>query len=137
MLSSIPIGSTNMVHPPLPSRPVILMPKKLFLELDNSAKDNKNWYVIAFCLLLIARRIFKEVTVGFLKVGHTYKDIDAHLSYLSKLLKMKNTYVLTNLMKAFMDFQNTTPFILELVQEVVDFKKFFNGYQYNGANKFI
>ena len=39
----------------------------------------------------------------FLIVGHTHEDIDAHFSYLLKLLKMKNTYVLADLMKAFMD----------------------------------
>ena len=37
---------------------------------------------------------------------------------------MKNTYVLADLMKAFMDSQKTTAFIPELVQEVADFKKF-------------
>ena len=60
-----------------------------------------------------------------------------HFSYLSKLLKMKNTYVLTDLMKAFMDSQKTTAFIPELVQKVADFKKFLYGYQHDGANKLI
>ena len=50
---------------------------------------------------------------------------------------MKNTYVLVDLMKAFMDSQKTTTFIPELVQEVADFKKFIYGYEYNGANKLI
>ena len=77
------------------------------------------------------------MTVGFLIVGHTHEDIDAHFSCLSKLLKMKNTYVLADLMKAFMDSQKTTAFMPELVQEVADFKKFLNGYQYDGANKLI
>ena len=101
--ASILSGSTNMVPSPFPRRPAILLPKKLFLQLDNSAKDNKNRYVMAFCSLLTTRRVFKEVIVGFLIVGHTHKDIDAHFSYLSKLLKVKNTYILANLMKAFMD----------------------------------
>ena len=92
---------------------------------------------MAFCSLLTARRFFKEVIVGFLIVGHTHEGIDAHFSYLSKLLKMKNTYVLSDLMKAFMDSQKTTAFILELVQEVADFKKFLQGYQHNDANKLI
>ena len=134
---SIPPGSANDVPLPFPGRPAMLLPKKLFLQLDNSAKDNKNRYVMAFCSLLTARRIFKEVTVGFLIVGHTHEDIDAHFSYLSKLLKMKNTYVLADLMKAFMDSQRTTAFIPELVQEVADFKKFLHGYQHDGANKLI
>ena len=71
---------------------------------------------MAFCSLLTVRRVFKEVTIGFLIVGHTHEDINAHFSYLSKLLKMKNTYVLADLMKAFMDFQKTIEFIHELVQ---------------------
>ena len=135
--ASIPPSSANMVPPPIPSRPAIPLPKKLFLQLDNSAKDNKNQYVMAFCSLLTAKRVFKGVTVGFLIVGHTHEDIDAHFSYLLKLLKMKNTYVLADLMKAFMDSQKTTAFIPELVQEVAYFKKFLHGYQHDGTNKLI
>ena len=92
---------------------------------------------MAFCLLLTTRRVFKEVIVEFFIVGYTHEDIDAHFSYLSKLLKMKNMYVLVDLMKAFMDSQKTTAFIPELVQEVADFKKFLYGYQHDGANKLI
>ena len=135
--ASIPPGSSNGVPQPILGRPAVPLPKKLFLQLDNSAKDNKNRYVMAFCSLLTARRVFKEVTVGFLIVGHTHEDIDAHFSYLSKLLKMKNTYVLADLMKAFMDSQKTTAFIPELVQEVADFKKFLHGYLHDSANKLI
>ena len=97
--ASIPPGSANGVPLPFPRRPAVPLPKKLFLQLDNSAKDNKNRYVMAFCSLLSARRVFKEVTVGFLIVGHTHEDINAHFSYLSKLLKMKNMYVLADLMR--------------------------------------
>ena len=135
--ASIPPSSANMVPLLIPGRPAVPLPKKLFLQLDNSAKDNKNQYIMAFCSLLTAKKVFKEVTVGFLIVGHTHEDIDAHFSYLSKLLKMKNTYILADLMKAFMDSQKTTAFIPELVQEVADFKKFFHGYQHDGANKLI
>ena len=92
---------------------------------------------MAFCLLLIPQRIFKKVTLWFLIVGHTHEDIDAYFSYLSKLLKMKNTYILADLMKAFMDSQKIAAFIPEVVEEVVDFKKFFYGYQHDGANKLI
>ena len=62
--------------------------------------------------------------MGFLVVGHTQEDIDAYFSYLSKLLKQKNTYVLADLMKAFMDSQKSTVFISELVWEVIDFKSY-------------
>jgi hypothetical protein len=90
---------------------------------------------MAFCSLLTARGIFKEVTVGFLVVGHTHKDIDAYFNYLSKLLKQKNTYVLADLMKAFMDLQKSAVFIPELVQEVADFKSYVRDFHHNGTNK--
>ena len=135
--ASIPPSSANMLPPPFSDRPTVPLPKKLFLQLDNSAKDNKNRYVMVFCSLLTAKKVFKEVTVGFLIIGYTHEDIDAHFSYLSKLLKMKNMYVLADLMKAFMDSEKTIAFIPELVQKVADFKKFLYGYQYDGVNKFI
>ena len=47
---SIPPGSANGVPLPFPGRPAVPLPKKLFLQLDNSTKDNKNRYG----LLLVA-----------------------------------------------------------------------------------
>ena len=82
-LDSIPPSSANMVPLPLPGRLAIPLLKKLFFELENLAKDNKNQSVIAFCLLLTTQRMLKEVIVGFLIVGHTQENIDAHFSYLS------------------------------------------------------
>ena len=66
--------------------------------------------------------------MGFLIVDHTHEDIDAHFSYLSKVLKMENTYMLAHFIKAFIDLQKASAFILELVREVADFKKFLQGY---------
>ena len=43
--------------PPIPGRPALPLPKKLFLQFDNSTKDNKNRYVMAFSSLLIARNL--------------------------------------------------------------------------------
>ena len=80
----------------------VLLPNNLYLQLDNSAKDNKNKYLTAYLSILQARGVFKEIQVGFLLVDHTYEDIDAYFSHLSKALKSKNTFVLANLMKAFM-----------------------------------
>jgi hypothetical protein len=134
-MSSIPTNADrDPTPPPLPGRPTVPLLRKLFLQLDNSAKDNKNRFVMAFCSLLTARRIFKEVTVGFLVVGHTHEDIDTYFSYLSKLLKRRNTYVLADLIKAFMDSQKTVAFIPELVQEVADFKKYMKDFHHDGVN---
>ena len=76
------------------------LPRKLYLQLNNSAKDNK--CLMAFFSLLTPQDVFEEIQAGFLFVGHMHKDIDAYFSHLSKALKSKNTFVLADLMKAFM-----------------------------------
>ena len=40
--TSILSSSPSMLSPPILGRPAVPLPKKLFLQLDNSAKDNKN-----------------------------------------------------------------------------------------------
>ena len=65
--------------------------KNLYLQLNNSKKDNKNKFLIEFWLLLIAKEIFKKVQVAILVVGHTHEDIDAYFSYLSKKSRAKTS----------------------------------------------
>ena len=78
----------------------------------------------------------RKFQVGFLLVGHTHEDIDAYFSHLSKALKSKNTFVLADLMKAFMQSQELS-FMPEFIQEVADFKSFISGYQSSGATCLI
>ncbi|KAL3675577.1 hypothetical protein R1sor_025525 [Riccia sorocarpa] len=56
------------------------LPPHLYIQLDNSAKDNKNWAMMAFCNELIARGCCKTITMSFLLVGHTHEDVDAFFS---------------------------------------------------------
>jgi hypothetical protein len=96
------------------------LPRKLFLQMDNCVKDNKNHHLLAFSSLLIACEVFEEVQLGFLVVGHTHEDIDGSFGYLSKKLKKQNNYVMVDLLKTFMLSQDC-PFILQLIQEIFDF----------------
>ena len=112
------------------------LPKNLYLQLDNSTKDNKNQYLMAFLSLLTARGVFKEIQVGFLLIGHTNEDIDAYFSHLSKSLKSKNTFIVADLMKAFMESQELS-FLLEFIQEVGDFKSFVKGFLCSGTSHII
>jgi len=82
---------------------------------------------MAFLSLLTARGLFKEIQVGFLLVGYTHEDIDAYVSHVSKALKSKNTFVVADLMKAFMQSQELS-FMPEFIQEVGDFKSFIKDY---------
>ena len=91
---------------------------------------------MAFLSLLTTRGVFEEIRVGFLLVGHTHEDIDAYFSHLLKPLKSKNTFVLVDLMKAFMQFQDLS-FMPEFIQEVADFKSFIHGCQSSGATHLI
>jgi len=69
--------------------------------MDNYFQDNKNWQLLAFLSLLLARDVFEEVKLGFLIVGHTHEDIDSCFGYLSKKLREENNYIFIDLMKAF------------------------------------
>ena len=110
--------------------------KELYLQLDNSTKDNKKKYLMVFLSLLTARGVFKEIQVEFLLVGHTHEDIDAYFSHLSKALKSQNTFVVADLMKAFMESQELS-FMPKFIQEVGDFKSFVKDYQCSGSGRLI
>jgi hypothetical protein len=84
--------------------------KKLLLQMDNYVKDNNNYHLFAFLSLLTARKMFEQVQLGILGVGHTHENIDGNLGYLSKNLKKQDNYVLDDLMKTFMVSQDH-PFI--------------------------
>jgi hypothetical protein len=81
------------------------LPRRLYLQLDNFPKNNKNQFLFGFLSLLTAWKVFEEIQLGFLLVGHTHEDIDGSFSYVSDVLRKNNTFVLADLMKHFMDSQ--------------------------------
>jgi hypothetical protein len=56
-------------------------PETLYVQLDNTSKDNKNRGTFGYFAYLVAAGVFKKVVVSFLPVGHTHEDIDAVASY--------------------------------------------------------
>ncbi len=64
-----------------------IVSRKLLLQMDNCVKDNKNRHMLEFLSLLLAKKVFEEVQLELLVVGHTHEDIDKSFSYLSKKLK--------------------------------------------------
>ena len=46
----------------------------LYLQMDNCARENKNWMMFAYLSWLVEKGIFKKVCVGFLIVGYVYLD---------------------------------------------------------------
>lgn len=56
---------------------------KLYLQVDNTSRENKNKYLIFFLAVLILLGYFDDVVVHFLTVGHTHDDQDAVFGILS------------------------------------------------------
>ena len=107
-----------LVHPLLatPLSPI------LNVQINNATGDNKNHFVFYFWSLLVANRIFREVYVNFMIIGHTHDDIDALFGRWSMALKKESFSTIPLLMKSFMDVE-AVPKIPYLIEEVPDFKK--------------
>ena len=82
------------------------LPPSLNVQMDNATGGNKNRYVYAYWSLLVAKRIFHEVYVNFMIVGHTHDDIDVLFGRWSMLLKKENFPTILALMKSFMDVES-------------------------------
>ncbi|KAL3694493.1 hypothetical protein R1sor_008144 [Riccia sorocarpa] len=74
------------------------LPPMFMLQMDNSAKDNKNHHVLAFCSELVIRGVFEIVEVNFLMVGHMHEDVDALFSKVSARTINKDVLTLPALM---------------------------------------
>ena len=48
----------------------------LYVQLDNTIKENKCWTVFKYFSVLVALGKVKKIKVNFLPVGHTHIDID-------------------------------------------------------------
>ena len=118
--------SASLGRPPKRAMGPTPLPPILNVQMDNATGDNKNKYVYAFWSLLVAKRIFREVYVNFMMVGHTHDNIDALFGRWSMLLKKENFPTILALMKSFMDVEEI-PTIPHLIEEVPDFKSFIDG----------
>jgi hypothetical protein len=50
------------------------IPPVVFLQLDNTTKQNKNQFMIGWLSCLVAWKVVRKVVVSFLPVGHTHED---------------------------------------------------------------
>ena len=49
------------------------LPEVLYLQMDNTSRENKNKFVLTFCAALVQLQIFKKVGISMLFVVCTYK----------------------------------------------------------------
>lgn len=72
-------------------------PPKLYVQVDNCTRENKNRFFLGYIECLVRWHLFKEVEVSFLPVGHTHEDIDQAFSTTSKRLNQHDAITLRDL----------------------------------------
>ena len=68
------------------------LPEVLYLQLDNTTKQNKGRYLLAFLALLVEAGSFRKIIVSFLPVGHTHEDIDQFFSRVAMALRRHDAH---------------------------------------------
>ncbi|KAL3698265.1 hypothetical protein R1sor_012341 [Riccia sorocarpa] len=104
-----------------------MLPPNLYIQLDNSAKDNKNWAMMAFCSELVARGCCKMITMSFLVVGHTHEDVDAFFSKVNAAQAGKDIESLPHFLAVVYHAQSSKAYP-RVIQEVADYKEHVKDY---------
>ena len=99
------------------------LPPVLYVQLDNTSRENKNKFTMAYFNMLVEKGIFKKIKIGFLLVGHTHDQIDQMFSRFSVKLNRQRAFRLDSLEEIILDSYTPKPEII-FVDEVADFKKF-------------
>jgi hypothetical protein len=108
------------------------LPRVLFLTLDNTTKENKNKYVLAYLSFLVKQRVFEKVRLNFLLVGHTHEDIDQMFSCFSRNLRKKEAHDIIMLKEVIKDSYNIWGgVVIEDVEETIDWKLFVDNHLLN------
>src|SRR5450759_5257841 len=99
------------------------LPPVLYVQLDNTSRENKNKYTMEYFNMLVQNKIFKKIKIGFLRFGHTHNQIDQMFSRFSTKLNKQRAFRLESLEEIIVDSYTPKPEII-FVDEVADFKKF-------------
>ncbi|KAL3697424.1 hypothetical protein R1sor_011500 [Riccia sorocarpa] len=104
-----------------------MLPLNLYIQLDNSAKDNKNWAMMVFCSELVARGCCKMITMSFLVVGHTHEDVDVFFSKVNVAQAGKDIESLPHFLAVVYHAQSSKAYP-RVIQEVTDYKEHVKDY---------
>ena len=56
------------------------LPPTMYIQLDNCGRENKNKYFLGMIMILVKKKIVREVVMSFLMVGHTHEgEYHAHI----------------------------------------------------------
>jgi hypothetical protein len=73
------------------------IPPTVFVQLDNTSKQNKSQFFFGFCELLVHYGTVTKFVISFLPVGHTHEDIDQFFSRIAEYLRKHDALSLQHL----------------------------------------
>ncbi len=74
-----------------------VLPRTFYIQVDNCTKENKNRFLFSYIKSLLRWKLFDEIVVAFLPVGHTHEDIDQTFSRTSDRLRCNDAITLSDL----------------------------------------
>lgn len=99
------------------------LPPVLYLQLDNTSRENKNNLLMTYLHMLLEKKVFKKIKLGFLLVGHTHDQIDQMFSRFSRRLAKHKAYTFEELCSIISKSYTPEP-IITLLTETFDFKRY-------------
>ncbi|KAL3684786.1 hypothetical protein R1sor_002808 [Riccia sorocarpa] len=93
----------------------------LYIQLDNTVRENKNGIVFAYLAMLVEKKIFRKIKVGFLIVGHTHDHVDQMFSRFSVALRGKKAFTMPQMQQVIQEAYVPSP-VFEVLEETWDFK---------------
>ena len=89
-------------------------PPILYIQLDNTARENKNSTIFGYLSMLVNQGLFRKVKVNFLLVGHTHDHIDQMLNTFSRQLSRYDAFTLPKLFDVIYDACTPRPNVFNL-----------------------
>ncbi|KAL3675275.1 hypothetical protein R1sor_025223 [Riccia sorocarpa] len=99
------------------------LPPTLYLQLDNTVRENKNNILFAYLAMLLDRNILAKIKLGFLLVGHTHDFVDQMFSRFSQALRRENAFTMSRLRSVIQNSYDPKP-ITSVLLQTWDFKNF-------------
>jgi len=94
------------------------IPPKLFIQMDNCSRENKNKFLMSYLDALVRWGIFNGIEASFLPVGHTHCDIDQAFSSTSNRLRTHNTVTLKDLQSELRHCYNDNTVVNDIKQVI-------------------
>ncbi|KAL3684460.1 hypothetical protein R1sor_002482 [Riccia sorocarpa] len=100
-----------------------ILPPTLYLQLDNTVRENKNNILFAYLAMLLEKKVFTKIKLGFLLVDHTHDFVDQMFSRFSQALLRENAFTMSRLRSVIENSYDPKP-VTTILTQTWDFKHF-------------